>query len=186
MTTQPKHTTLTADAFMEWAAEQSAGRFELAAGEIVAMARERLGHTRVKTEVLIALRSAIAAKALGCEAIGDGFSVRIDDLSVYEPDALVRCGPKAANDILAIHDPVIVVEVVSPSSRGVDTGVKLTEYFRLPSVRHYLIVQTEARAVIHHFRDGTGAIGIRILHDGPLMLDPPGLELSITDVFASL
>jgi Uma2 family endonuclease len=176
---------LTADAFMEWAAAQPQGRFELSGGEIVAMAPERIVHTRAKAEAWAALKSAIAAKGLGCEAIADGVSVRIDDRTVYEPDALVRCGPRAPGEAMAIDDPLIVVEVVSPSSRGVDTGVKLADYFRLPTLRHYLIVQTEARAVIHHRRDDTG-IETRILHEGALALDPPGLEIGIAALFAAL
>src|SRR5688572_24369727 len=123
MTTHPRQTPLTADAFVEWAAAQPQGRFELAGGEIVAMAPERIAHTRLKYEVMFALRNAIAGRGLGCEAIGDGVSLRIDDRTVYEPDALVRCGPTAPGEAMEVDDPVIVVEVVSPSTRGVDTGV---------------------------------------------------------------
>jgi Uma2 family endonuclease len=97
---------------------QPSGRFELSGGEIVAMSPERLSHTRVKTDTLIALRAAVAAKGLDCEATGDGVSVQIDDRTVYEPDASVRCGPKAPGEAVKIDDPVIVVEVVSPSSRA--------------------------------------------------------------------
>ena len=183
MTQQPRPQ-LTADAFMEWAAAQE-GRFELSGGEIVAMAPERIAHTRAKAEAWAALKPAIAARGLGCEALADGVSVRIDDRTVYEPDALVRRGPKAPGDAMEVGDPDIVVEVVSPSSRGVDTGVKLADYFRLPTLRHYLIVQTEGRAVIHHRRDGI-AIATRILHEGTLALDPPGLEIGIAGLFASL
>jgi Uma2 family endonuclease len=122
MITQPRHPPLTADSFIEWAAAQPQGRFELLHGEIVAMAPERISHTRAKAEVWAALRSAITAKGLGCEAIADGVSVRIDDRTVYEPDALVRCGPRAPGDAIEVGDPLIVVEVVSPTSRGVDTG----------------------------------------------------------------
>jgi Uma2 family endonuclease len=186
MTTHPRSARLTANAFIEWALEQPGGRYELSGGEVVAMAPERLGHTRVKTEALIALRASIAASGLGCEAIADGVSVRIDDLTVYEPDALVRCGPKAPSDLIEVDDPVVVVEVVSLSSRGVDTGAKLADYFRLATVRHYLIVQTETKAVIHHFRTDSGAIETHILREGTLRLDPPGLEVAIADVFATL
>jgi Uma2 family endonuclease len=76
--------------------------------------------------------------------------------------------------------------VVSPASRGIDAGVKLAGYFTLPSVRHYLIVDTERRSVIHHRRGEDGAIGVRVLHDGPLTLDPLGLVVETRDVFASL
>ena len=62
-------------------------------------------------------------------------------------------------------------------SRARDAGAKLEDYFRLPSVRHYLIVKTENRTVIHHMRDPSGVINTRIVGDGSLRLDPPGLEL---------
>ncbi len=48
-------------------------------------------------------------------------------------------------------------------------------------MRHYLIVKTENRTVIHHARDAAGAIATRIIKDGPIILDPPGIELR--DVF---
>jgi Uma2 family endonuclease len=183
---QPRLPEFTADEFIAWAAEQPTGRFELADGVIVAMAPERVGHSLTKVDAMIALRAAIKARGLACEALPDGASVRIDDRTVYEPDALVRCGERVPRDAVEVTDPVIVVEVVSPSSRGVDTGVKLVGYFKLPSVRHYLVVDTEHRAVIHHRRDEAGAIGVRILHDGPLALDPPGLEIEVGVVFSSL
>jgi Uma2 family endonuclease len=183
---QPRPTRFTADEFFAWAAEQEAGRFELADGRIVAMAPERVGHARAKADVMIALRAAIGARGLACEALPDGVSVRVDEGTVYEPDALVRCGPRTPSEAIEATDPIIVVEVVSPSSRGIDAGVKLAGYFSLPSVRHYLIVDTDRRIVIHHRRDEAGAIGVRILNGGPLALDPPGLELEIGDIFASL
>jgi hypothetical protein len=67
---------------------------------------------------------------------------------------------------------------VSPSSRARDSGGKLEDYFRMPPVRHYLIVKTENRAVVHHERDAAGAIATRIIRDGPIPLDPPGIELT--------
>ena len=112
--------------------------------------------------------------------------MRIDEQTVYEPDALVRCGPRTSRDATEATDPIIVVEVASPSSRGIDAGLKLAGYFSLPSVRHYLIVDTDRRIVIHHRRDEKGAISVRILHGGPLALDPPGLELETGDIFSSL
>jgi Uma2 family endonuclease len=76
------------------------------------------------------------------------------------------------------YDPLILVEVVSPSSKARDSGGKRGDYFRLPSLRHYLIVKTENRAIIHHERDTAGAITTRIIRDGPIRLDPPGIELT--------
>jgi Uma2 family endonuclease len=183
---QPSQTGFTAEAFLAWAAAQPAGRYELAEGRVVAMAPERVDHARAKLDATLALRAAIAARGLPCEALPDGVSVRIDARTVFEPDLLVRCGPRAPGTAIEIGDPVVVAEVVSPASRGIDAGVKLAGYFTLPSVRHYLIVDTERRSVIHHRRGEEGAIGVRVLHDGPLTLDPPGLVIETRAVFASL
>ena len=180
---QPRQTKFTADEFIAWALEQPEGRFELDNGAIVAMAPERIGHGRAKNRTLRALETAIAACGLGCEAHPDGASVRIDDRTLYVPDALVRCGPPLPGDTIEATDPIIVVEVVSPSSRGVDRGVKLAGYFSLPSVRHYLIFDTEKRVIIHHRRDEEGQIGVRIFRDGSLTLDPPGLAVEVQDIF---
>jgi Uma2 family endonuclease len=93
------------------------------------------------------------------------------------------CGQPLPADAIEVTDPIVVVEVVSPSSRGIDRGVKLASYFSLPSVRHYLIVDTDKRVVIHHRRDEEGRIGVRILREGPLTLDPPGLSVEVQDIF---
>jgi Uma2 family endonuclease len=183
---QPRQADFTADEFIAWALEQPEGRFELDNGAIVAMAPERIGHGRGKNRILRALESAIAARGLDCEAHPDGATVRIDDRTVYEPDALVRCGPPLPGDAIEANDPIIVVEVVSRSSRGIDRGVKLAGYFSLPSVRHYLIVDSDKRAVIHHRRDEEGQIRVQIWRGGPLTLDPPGLTIEVQGIFTGL
>jgi Uma2 family endonuclease len=183
---QPRPTAFTADEFMAWAMEQATGRFELDNGIVVAMAPERVDHSRAKRNATIALHTAIGGRGLACEVLPDGASVRVNDRTVYEPDALVQCGPPSPGGALEVSDPVIVLEVVSPSSRGIDTGAKLAGYFSLPSVRHYLIVETTRRVVIHHHRDDKGAIGVQILHDGLLTLEPPGLAIEVRDLFQGI
>jgi Uma2 family endonuclease len=180
---QPRRTEFTADEFIAWALEQPEGRFELDNGTVVAMAPERASHATVKGNAFVALRHALGERGLMCQAFPDGMSVRIDDRTVYEPDALVRCGPQLPGDAIAANDPLILVEVVSPSSRGVDRGAKLASYFLLPSVRHYLIVDTDKRVVIHNHRGEEGRIEVQVLHDGLLTLDPPGLTIEVRDIF---
>jgi len=169
---------MTSDEFIAWAMDRPRDeRYELVAGEIVAMAPERSGHALTKGQVFRRLAEAIEAAGLSCTAYPDGMAVAIDDTTTYEPDALVRCGPPLPDDAVKVTDPVIVVEVLSPSTRARDAGAKLEDYFRLPSVRHYLIIKTENRSVIHHARDAAGAIATRIIRGGPVVLDPPGITL---------
>ena len=132
-------------------------RYELVAGQVVAMAPERASHNEGKLEGVVALRQAIRAAGLPCRADTDGMAVRIDADTVYEPDALVRCGERLGPNVVEVVDPVILVEVISPSTHEIDTTRKLGDYFRVPSVRHYLIVNTSRRTVVHH--DGGSRTG---------------------------
>lgn len=172
---------MTVDEFLAWTMEQS-GRYELEHGRVVAMAPERIGHVRAKTASFTALAAAVARAKLPCEALPDGAAVRIDAATLYEPDALVFCGDAPPRDALAIVTPVIVVEVLSPSTGRRDSHEKLVGYFTVPSIEHYLIVDADRRVLVHHARRGE-EIATRILYGGPLRLDPPGLDLSIEDMF---
>ena len=174
----PAHTPMTAEAFLAWATRQPQERYELAAGEVVRMAAERAGHARTKLRVARLLESAVRPSGLACEVFGDGMAVLVDERTVYEPDAMLRCGVRLDDDAVIVTDPVLVVEVVSPSSASIDTGAKLADYFRIPSVQHYLIVRTRDRTVIQHSRIAAGGILTRIVRDGPIRLDPPGVDLA--------
>lgn len=176
-------TRMTADEFIAWAMDQPEGQhYELVAGEVFAMAPERAAHGRTKGLMYTRLVEAIRMANARCEVFPDGMVVRVDAGTVCEPDALVRCGPPLNDNATEVADPVILVEVVSPSSRKCDSGSKLEGYFRIPSMRHYLIVKTENQAIIHHRRDEAGAITTHIIRDGAIQLDPPGL--TVTGLFA--
>jgi Uma2 family endonuclease len=170
--------------YRAWAEAQPRGRFERVAGEIVAMAPERAAHNRVKLRAWRALDAAVRAAGLPCEAFGGGITVEIGEDYDYEPDAMVNCGDRLPGDAVAAPNPVIVVEVLSPSTQSTDTGAKLADYFRVPSVRHYLILRADRPQVIHHRRGDDGeSIETRVLADGAVRLDPPGIEVAIADFY---
>ena len=168
--------------FRQWVEEQGDGRFERVDGQPVAMSPERLGHTRLKYRIWQALDATLSEGGLGCEAIGDGATVEINEDLDYEPDVLVECGDRTSNDELAAANPTIIVEVLSRGTKGVDTGAKLTGYFSVPSVMHYLICHADRKLVVHHRRDGVD-YRTRILHGGMLELDPPGITVDLDTVY---
>lgn len=165
--------------YRSWADAQPRGRFERVDGEVVAMAPERINHARVKARVWRALDQAIEQARVPCEALPDGITVEVGDRTDYEPDAVVNCGERIAGDAIAAPKPVIVVEVLSPSTRSVDSGRKLADYFTLDSVRHYLMINADKPQVIHHARQPDGTIITRIVTGGDIRLDPPGLTVAV-------
>ncbi len=81
---------------------------------------------------------------------------------------------------------MIVVEVLSPSSGYRDNAHKLANYFRVPSIQHYLIVDPNVRRIVHHKRGAGDALETRICAEGAIKLDPPGMEIAAEEVFAGL
>jgi len=173
---------ITADEFFLWA-EGKEGRWELHDGVTVMMSPERLLHVRTKARVSFALEDAVRRAKLPCEVFVDGVSVRIDAEAIFVPDATVVCGPRRPDDAIVIADPVIVVEVLSPSTASIDHGRKLSGYFSLPSVQHYLILDPERRVVVHHKRGAGEAIETRVLTNGFAKLDPPGVAVAVEAMF---
>jgi len=179
----PAKNEMDVDAFLLWA-EGCDGRWELRDGQPVMMAPERAAHALTKYAAQKALEGGIRA-GLPCRMFPDGMTVRITARTAFEPDALVVCPSPPDLNTMEIPNPVIVVEVLSPSTAADDHGVKLDGYFSLRSVEHYLILDPDRRVMIHHKRSQAEAIETRILRDGVVRLDPPGLEAEVAGFFAT-
>lgn len=175
---------MTVDEFLSWAEGQE-GRWELYNGVPYLMAPERTKHGKVKFAVQTALVQGIRRAELDCHMLPDGATVRVAARTAHEPDALVYCGPELPGDALEVPHPVIVVEVSSPSTRKIDSGIKLAGYFQLPSVQHYLIVNPDGPPLIHHQRQAGDTILTRLVSEGALRLDPPGIEVAVGEVFGA-
>jgi Uma2 family endonuclease len=167
--------------FVAWY-ETVPGRYEFHHGEVYSMSPQTVGHASTKFGVQAELRRAIKAASLPCHMLPDGITVRCEDAS-YEPDALVYCGPHVPDDAIEITNPMIIVEVLSPSTGRIDKTAKLAGYFGLPSVQHYLIVDHHPRSTVVHSRQSDGSIVTKLVRGGELKLDPPGLLLNIDAFF---
>jgi len=174
---------MTVDEYLAWA-EGRPGRYELYAGQVYQMAPERARHAIIKFAVQTALAESIRKARLDCHMLPDGMTVRIDRHTAHEPDAVVYCGPPIPDDALEVPNPIIVVEVLSPSTRHVDASTKMKGYFSVPSVLHYLIVDPRGRVIIHHARREGAEIATRIVGEGSLELYPPGIKVDVGEVFS--
>ena len=172
----------TREEFFAWYEAQPRGRYERMDGRIVGMAVERGAHLRLKSAVWLALRRAIAAARVPCQALPDGAAVAAGN-SDYEPDATVNCGDPMGDDVVHVPNPVIVAEVLSPSTAAIDTGAKLADYFLVPSIQHYLIVQVTRRTVIHHRRLSGGGIFTQIVPSGAIVMEPPGITITVEEIY---
>jgi len=132
--------------------DESPTRHEYLAGEIYAMAGGTPDHAALAASVVGALRPLLRA---GCRAFSADLRLRIaaTGLSTYA-DVAVVCGPtlRAADDRLAVTNPVLLVEVTSPSTESYDRGEKLRHYQLIPSVREVLFVSHRGPGLTLHRR----------------------------------
>ena len=169
----------TVEEFEVWHARQPE-RWEFIDGQPRLMAPASMKHSIIKSNAFAALHRALASTP--CTALVDGPQILTDDISAI-PDVVVTC---SAIDLSTpvIAEPVIIVEVMSPSSEQNDTGLRWLAYRNIPSLRHYLVLSQDQRLVHVHSRAGD-IWRERFLGAGALELDEPPVRLEIADLYTA-
>ncbi len=187
---------MTVKEYLAWAEAQPGERkYELIGGVAVlkngaegepltAMAPERFAHAEAKFAITAKLKDAIHRAGVPCQAVIDGLGIAVDDITSYIPDAVVNCGASLTGQDQFAPNPVAVVEVLSSSTKALDLSEKYIDYFRVASIQHYLVVDLDRRLVLHHRRGEAGTIVTAIVNKGALRLDPPGIEIELSGIFA--
>lgn len=164
-------------------------RHELYEGVMYAMAGGTLEHAAIGARSIQLLGRAIDAGGCGCVVFSSDARVSAEAGESIYADATVVCGPveRAAHDPHAIANPVVLVEVLSPTTAGWDMGGKFELFRRFASLRHVLFVSSDAWHVHHRERiaDGTW----RYTDHGPgttVELTALGVRLEVDALFAPL
>jgi Uma2 family endonuclease len=177
--THEPETSMTREDFLAWTDLQPTGRFERIDGIVVAMAPERASHNRRKRAARDALERAVSKAGLtSCEVFADGMTVQVEN-SDFEPDAVLRCGPRLPGESTKVPDPLVLVEVLSPDSGTRDRATKLRAYFKLPSVQHYLTVWSDEQRIVRHSRTPNDQVAAQVFVSGEIELDPPGITVTV-------
>ncbi len=184
MAARPK-SNLTVERYLE-AYRSAPGRYELVEGTVFKMSAETVRHVRLKGRVFRALSVAIDKKHTDCEVFQDGMAIKISVNTAREPDVSVQCGKELSDSSMLLDKPLIVVEIVSPSSVTRDEVEKLAEYFSVSSLMHYLIVWPNKAMCYHHKRIEDNKILTTIVRSGKIEFDPPGIAISFKDIFGEV
>ena len=132
---------MTRDQFFDWAEAQGA-RYEFDGFEPVAMTEGNLNHNSIAFNIHTALRGRL--KGSGRKPLGLDAGVATNGDTVRYPDAVVTGSPVQGGSRL-VPNPVMVFEVISPTSGHIDKIVKVREYAAVDSIRRYVIVEIRER-----------------------------------------
>jgi Uma2 family endonuclease len=135
--------------FLAWERVQPE-KYEFVGGVVRMMA----GGTNDRRTVILNLGAWLKdrVRPRGCRAFVEGPRVLSDDMSAY-PDVTVVCGAVEGKDDF-VDAPVLIAEVLSPSTEAFDRGAKWLRYQGIPSLRHYLLISQDAAAIDLFSREG--------------------------------
>lgn len=145
---------MSAQDFLAWDETQTV-RHEFVAGEVFAMAGAGEAHVTAAGNVYLLLRQHLAGTP--CRTFITDMKLRVDAAdAVFYPDVMVTCSATDAADPLVKREPVLLVEVLSPATAAYDRGDKFAAYRKLPSLREYLLVDTDSRRCDLYRKGGDG------------------------------
>jgi len=155
-------------------------RYELIDGRPVAMAPVAPSHSIVVAN----LGGVLGGKPLSYYAGTTAGVIPPDrDDAFYLADLVVSCTPVAPG-MAAIPDPVVVIEVLSPSTIEHDRGRKAYDYRRIPSVQEIILVASEQRHVVTWRRRGAKWEVEDLIGDATLELEAVGVAIPLPAIYA--
>jgi Uma2 family endonuclease len=176
------------DEFLAWQ-EQQDRLYELVDGVPLLPLKMMTGASQAHDRVVVNIIAALHRQLRGspCRPTTDDLAVRIPGGNVRRPDVTVECGQAGPRE-LAVREPRVVIEVLSPSTMTFDRVRKLPEYQTIASVTHVLLVDTEAPRIDVLSRDADKG-WTRAQHDGlDERIDLPTIKagLVLADIYEGL
>lgn len=184
MSSAAVQTHLTPKEYLAWERKADT-KHEYLRGELIAMSGANYQHTIITMNISGELY--IQLKGTACTVHTNDMRVRTGpETSYFYPDVVVVCDkPRFEDNVFdTLLNPVVLVEVLSPSIQVYDRGEKFKHYQQLTSLREYILVSQDKVGVERYRRQGTEwqPTEFRSLED-VLSLTSIDCELSLDDIY---
>ncbi|MGE0127435.1 MAG: Uma2 family endonuclease [Blastocatellales bacterium] len=186
MTALPKKERYTLEEYLELE-KNSEEKYEYFDGEVFAMAGGSPNHVRISRNVCNKLSQKLEDR--DCEAFPSDMRIKVPAAFPYRyPDVSAVCGERIFEEVLGqqmLVNPILIVEVLSPSTAAYDLGEKFTAYQSIESFREYLLISQSRPHIIHYVRQSKGK-WLRSEVDGlnnEIVLESLNVTLSLKDIY---
>jgi len=169
---------MTVEEFYLWQLDQDE-RYELVDGVPVPL-RAMTGASNVHDAILVNCIIELGNRLRGrpCRVASADTALRTSIRTSRRPDVTVDCAPPEAGSYEA-HQPTVVVEVLSPSTRKIDRFTKLEEYRRHPNLRHILLIDPDSVAAKLYSRAEGGEWSDADLSGKDAVIDLRAIDVSL-------
>jgi Uma2 family endonuclease len=170
--------------FLTWAETQEE-RYEFDGTRPVAMTGGSARHDVITGNIYTALRSRLRGKP--CSNYGPNLGVQTIDSRIRYPDALITCTKFPDTEKLA-PDVVVIFEVLSPTSGGIDRIEKMREYEAVPSILRYVVVEsaTAGLQVLHRDNGKASWTARALTRDELLDIPEVGIEIPVAEFYEEI
>ncbi|NVO17855.1 MAG: Uma2 family endonuclease [Rhodoplanes sp.] len=169
--------------FLDWA-EAREEHCELVGGRVVMVIRPVVGHALIIANLRDALRDRLSREAW---YVLSDCGIDTGPQTIRAPDVVVM---STGGDLKAktASSPVLIAEVLSPSTATIDLGDKVAEYLRLPSLLAYLVVAQDEPKLWLFLRgtEGFGAPQVIAGLDASVAIPALGLDLPLAEILAGV
>ena len=189
MATSAAHTYLTPEEYIAFERkaipDADTVRSEYVNGEIIAMSGASRAHNLITGNISGELRTQL--KSGKCEVYANEMRVSVPATSSYfYPDVVVVCEEPRFEDAVfdTLLNPILLVEVLSPSTEAFDRGEKFAHYRHLASLQEYVLVAQDQMLVEHYRRQEKQWI-LTDFRKGEEMLSLPSIqcELPLQEIY---
>ena len=176
---------MTLDEFYRWD-DGSETHYELIAGFPVAMAPPAAAHRILATRLISRIDAALATRR-PCNAQGEAGVLRPDRLDTYfEADIVATCERHEFGQ-QAVKKPMLIVEILSPSTERHDRRIKLPVYRQIASVAEILFIASDGLYAELHRRSGAQWVTEILPGDDAVMtLKSIGIEVRLVDLYEGI
>lgn len=171
--------------YLVWEAVQSE-RHEFVNGEVFAMSGAEDRHVTVTGNLYMALRQHL--RGTPCRTLMVDMKLHVAATnSFFYPDVMVTCSAIDLASPLTKSEPILLVEVLSPSTAAYDRGDKFAQYRRIPTLQEYLLIDVDTRCADLYRK---GMDGMWVLHPfeagQPVHLASVKLDITADALFAEV
>lgn len=182
MAIQPYRTKVSVEEYLAIDRDSFDVRYEYIDGNMYMLAGGTANHSVIITNISGLLYILLRGKP--CRTFSADMRVRVSETRYVYPDVSVSCDARDIGTTDNIEHPLLIVEVLSPSTRDYDRGSKFDYYQKCSSIQEYVLVDTQRRAVYLYRRKKENLWMLHLFGpDDIVELESVGGSFSVADIY---
>lgn len=159
-------------------------RHEYVNGAIYAMSGGTENHNLITQNVSREFVNQLKKRQSPCKTFSENMKIREnkDTTQFFYPDVFVICDKHKDDNVYSKHSPIIIVEVLSKSTKKYDLTTKKLYYFNIASLQEYVVIEQDI-CRIEVFRKKDNWTSSSYFIDDEIFFESIKVSVSVVDIY---